>query len=57
MPSEQPRFTIRTDPKLIQKVRYIAAGNGRSANKEIERLLKIFVSNYEKKHGEIKFDN
>lgn len=53
MPSETPRFTIRIDPTLIKKIRYIAEENGRSANKEIEQLIKAHIAEYENKSGEI----
>ncbi|MEN6349923.1 MAG: Arc family DNA-binding protein [Syntrophomonas sp.] len=51
MSSEMPRFTLRTSNELLQKIGYIAEANGRSANKEIEMLLKRYVAQYEKKHG------
>lgn len=51
MSSEMPRFTLRTSNELLQKISYIAQANGRSANKEIEMLLKRYVAQYEKKHG------
>ena len=53
MPSETPRFTIRIDPELIRKIRYIAEECGRSANKEIEQLIKARISEYEKQNGAI----
>lgn len=53
MPSELPRFTIRVHPVLIKKMGYIAEGNGRSINKEIEQLIKAHIANYEKKNGPI----
>lgn len=53
MPSKLPQFTIRINPKLLAKLRYIAAYNGRSANKEVERLIKQHVDQFERKHGEI----
>jgi hypothetical protein len=56
MPSDSPRFTIRTDPVLIKKMGYIAEGNGRSINKEIEQIIKAYIAAYEKKNGPIKLD-
>ena len=56
MPSETPRFTIRIDPELIRKIRYIAEECGRSANREIEQLIKTRIEEYEKQHGPIRLD-
>ena len=38
------RNTLRVDRVLIQKFRYIAESEGRSANKEIEQYLKKRVA-------------
>jgi len=54
MPSKLPRYTLRIDPILLKKLSYIAEVNGRSANKEIEQIIKMYVANFEKKHGQIK---
>lgn len=51
------RYTLRVNRKLFQKFRYIAAAEGRSANKEIEQYLKRRVAAYEKEHGEIPIDS
>ena len=48
MASNLPRFTIRIDPKLMKKFRYISEYNARSANREIEILIKAHVSDFEK---------
>jgi len=56
MPSDLPRFTLRIDNELIKKIRYIAESNGRSANKEIEQLIKKAVADYEKEHGVINLE-
>lgn len=47
------RYTLRVNRNLFQKFRYIAAAEGRSANKEIEQYLKKRVTEYEKEHGKI----
>ncbi|MDO9491273.1 Arc family DNA-binding protein [Acetobacterium sp.] len=49
MPSKLPRFTIRVDKELMKKFRYVADYNGRSANREIEILIKKHVSEFEEK--------
>lgn len=53
MPSDLPRYTLRIPQILLDKIRFIAAENGRSANKEIELLVKQRIQEYESIHGEI----
>lgn len=53
MPSNLPRYTLRIDPILLNKVSYIATSNDRSTNKEIERALRKLVEQYEKENGVI----
>lgn len=57
MPSNLPQFTIRIDPLLLKKIRYVAESNARSANREVETLIKKHVEEYEKKNGVIIFDD
>lgn len=56
MPSNMPQFTIRIDPILLKKIRYVAEYNARSANREVETLIKEHVAKFEKEHGKITFD-
>lgn len=53
MPSNQSKFTIRVDSELLKKFRFVAEYNARSANKEIEVLMKKHVAEFEKVHGKI----
>ena len=46
-------FSLRVSEELLDKVKYIAGKNKRSANKEIEFLLEQYVEAYEKEHGKI----
>ena len=57
MPSNLPRFTIRTEQDIIEKISYIAMQNERSTTQEIVHLIKNEIRNYEQKHGEILLDN
>ena len=57
MPSSMPQFTIRIDPTLLRKFRYVAEYNARSANREAEVLIKQHVENFEKEHGIIQLDD
>ena len=45
MPSDAVKFTLRTEPELLKKFRFVAEYNARSANRELEVLMK--------KHGVI----
>ena len=53
MPSTMPRYTLRIPKILLDKIGYIAEENGRSANREIELLIKQRIMEYEQKNGEI----
>lgn len=53
MPSTLPQFTIRIPQEELDKIRYIAEYNARSCNKEVERLIRIHIKNFENKYGEI----
>lgn len=50
------RYTLRMDRVLFAKFRYIAEYEGRSANKEIEQMLKKRVEEFEKEHGKIEVE-
>lgn len=49
-------FSLRVSEELLDKIKYIAAQNKRSANKEIEFLLEQYVREYERQHGQIKIE-
>ncbi|SHK83372.1 Arc-like DNA binding domain-containing protein [Anaerocolumna jejuensis DSM 15929] len=53
MRSDLSKFTLRTDAELLKKFRFVADYNDRSANREIEVLMKKHVDEFEKKHGKI----
>lgn len=55
MPSNLPQFTIRIEPELLKKIRYVAEYNARSANREVEVLIRQHVDAFEKEHGKITF--
>ena len=55
MPSQLPQFTIRISPELLKKLRYVAEYNARSANREVEMLIRQHVNSSEDEHGEITF--
>lgn len=53
MPSEKPRFTIRADQEILDKIGYIAEKNERNTTQEIVFLIKQRITQYESKHGPI----
>lgn len=57
MPSDLPRYTLRIPQEYLEKIRYIAEENGRSANREIELMVKARIQEYEREHGEIRLDS
>lgn len=47
------KFTLRTEAELLKKFRYVAEYNARSANRELEVLIKKHIAEFEKDNGEI----
>ena len=52
----QAKYTLRIDAQLLRALRYIAEYEGRSANREIEVLIKRYIAEFEKKNGKIEID-
>jgi hypothetical protein len=50
-------FSLRISEELLEKIKFIASNNKRSANKEIEFILENAVKDYEKQNGEISIPN
>ncbi len=46
-------FSLRVSEVLLDKIKYIADMNKRSANKEIEFVLEQYIRKYEAEFGEI----
>lgn len=53
MASELPRYTLRIPRDILDKITFIAETNDRSTNKEIERVLKKHIDEFEEKNGKI----
>lgn len=53
MPSQLPKFTFRVDSETLDKLRFIADNNFRTVNKELEMLVKKYISEYESSNGVI----
>lgn len=47
------RYTLRVGQELLDKLRFVAAYEGRSANKELEQMIKRRISEFENRHGSI----
>lgn len=47
------RYTLRIDRRLFKKFKYVAEYEGRSANKEIEQMIKKRVTEFENENEEI----
>ena len=56
MPSDITKFTLRTESEILKKFRFVAEYNARSANREIETLMKKHIAEFEKVNGKIKLE-
>ena len=50
---KNPHFAVRIPREQLDKIKYIAEANARSANREIELLVRQRIAEYEKEHGAI----
>lgn len=56
MKDDTVKFTLRTDSDLLKKFHFVADYNGRSANRELEVLMKKHIYEFENIHGKITFE-
>lgn len=56
MKDNLPRYTMRIERPLLDRLQYIAKYEGRTANKQLEQLVKRCVREFESEHGEITND-
>lgn len=49
-------YTLRIDNELMDKLRKIAEKEDRPLSKQIERIIKQYIDNYEKRNGNIKIE-
>jgi len=54
MKDRLPRYTLRIERELLDKLGYVAEYEGRTKNREIEQLIKKRVAEFEKQFGEIR---
>ncbi len=50
------KFTLRIDSDVLKKFRYVAEYKARSANRELETLMKKDIAEYENEHGKIELE-
>jgi hypothetical protein len=48
---KNPHYALRIPVATMDKLKYIASYNGRSANREIEQLVLRHISDFEAEHG------
>lgn len=53
MIEKMSKFTVRVNEETLQKFRYVAEYNARSANRELEFLMKKHIAEFEKRHEKI----
>jgi|MGYP000573906806 hypothetical protein len=56
MTGELAKFTLRVDAQLLKKFKYIAESNARSANRELEIMMRRRVEKFEEANGKIELD-
>ena len=57
MVKDTAKFTLRTEPELLQKFRFVAEYNARSAIRELEVIMRRHIAEFEKVHGKIKLES
>ena len=57
MKSNEKHFSLRIDSELLRKFDAVAKYDDRSMNWLLLRLIRQCVEDFEKEHGEIKFDD
>lgn len=53
---KNPHYALRIPAETMDKLKYIAEYNGRSANKEIEQLILAHIEKWENEKGTISLD-
>lgn len=50
-------YPLRLDNELMEKIRIIANQEDRPISKQIERVMREYVKQYEQEHGTIEIDD
>lgn len=56
MKDNLPRYTLRINQILLDKLEYVADYNGRSKNREIEMLIRKHIREFEAENGKIELE-
>ena len=56
-PHKYPHYALRIPQTTMDKLKYIAEYNGRSANKEIEQIIIAHIQRFEEANGEISLED
>ena len=56
MAGDLAKFTLRVDAQLFKKLKYIAESNARSANRELDIMIRRRVEKFEEANGKIELD-
>lgn len=56
MSKDTAKFTLRTDLEMMKKFHFVAEYNARSANRELEIIMKQHIAEFEEEHGKINFE-
>lgn len=54
MPSNRPKLMTYTTNEVIEKFKIVSEAENRSMSKQLEYIVKEYISKYEQKHGTIK---
>lgn len=49
-------YPLRIDNELMEKVRILAEQEDRPISRQLERIIKEYIQQYEQEHGEIKLE-
>ena len=56
MPSKKPIIAVYTEKKTIEKMKILCKTENRSISQQTEYLIKRYINEYEKEHGEINIE-
>lgn len=57
MKDNLPRYTLRVNRVVLNKLHYVAKYEGRTTNKELEQMIKRRIEEFEKLHGSIEIQD
>ncbi len=57
MADHLPRYTLRVNQVLLDKLEYVADYKGRSKNRELEWVIRQHIKAFETQHGPIELEN